>query len=76
MKTQQKGLRKERILWLLLFMAIFTTTFSVASEIELQPNEAEQIKQQVIEKIERASSEPSVFSGDTIFLMRDLICTK
>ncbi len=51
LKTQQKSLRKERFLWLLLFMAIFSATFSVASEIELEPQEAEQIRNQITEKI-------------------------
>ena len=61
LKIEQKRLRKERILWLLLFMAIFSATFSVASEIELEPNEAEQVKEQITEKIANANT-------NTIFL--------
>jgi len=51
LKTQQKQLAKERFLWLLIFMAVFSATFSVASEIELPPQEAEQVRNQITEKI-------------------------
>lgn len=60
MKTEQKQFR-ERIFWLLLFMAVFTATFSVASEIELAEEEAQIIENQVQEKFEQATN-------NTIFL--------
>ncbi len=61
MKTEQKKFDRERIVWLLLFMAIFTASFSVGSEVELQEQEATQIKDQITEKISSANS-------NTIFL--------
>jgi len=61
MKTQHKKFDRERVVWLLLFMAIFTASFSVGSEVELQEQEATQIKDQITEKIATADS-------NTIFL--------
>ena len=61
LKTDQKHLARERFLWLMLFMAIFTATFSVASEIELEPQEAKQVREMITEKIASGSS-------NTIFL--------
>jgi len=61
LKTRHKSLRKERFMWLLIFMAIFSATFSVASEIELEPQEAEQVRNQITKKIADGSS-------STIFL--------
>ncbi len=56
LKKEQKHLARERFLWLMLFMAIFTATFSVGSEIELEQKEAEQVKEMITQKIASGDS--------------------
>jgi uncharacterized membrane protein len=45
---------KERFMWLLLFMGIFTATFAVASEIDLPQETTEVLKDQMVEKLQTA----------------------
>lgn len=66
MKTEQKRVRRERIIWLLLFMAVFSAIFSIASEFQIDEEEAQMIQESVIEKMDQADS-------STIFLNNILL---
>ncbi len=71
-KIKHKHLARERFLWLMLFMAIFTATFSVASEIELEQSEAKQVREMITEKIAKGNSSTiflnNIFLGLIMFI--------
>ena len=65
-KAKQKRVGRERIVWLLLFMAVFSAIFSIASEFQIDEEEAQMIQESVIEKMDQADS-------STIFLNNILL---
>jgi hypothetical protein len=54
--TQQKKQVRVRFLSVLLFMAIFTSVFAVASNIELSPDDQKQLKDEITQKLETAKT--------------------
>lgn len=59
MRSEMKDLRKQvrfRFLNVLLFMGIFTCVFSVASSVELLPEEQQQLKDEITQKLQTAKA--------------------
>jgi len=70
MTKQKQSQAKERFFWLLLYMAIFTATFAVSSEIDLPEETATMMKDQMVEKLETAieSSDRSLIFLNNVLL--------